>query len=124
MGKYVYVKYESEKFYSDGAGFSGIIGSLVNIKESTLENEESGNIARGFVARGYAKITDTAGETITVYADYDKTQSRSLGFVAYMLKNDKEEFSKDIYSAFTEKINYWAKVCASIFDPSREDVFN
>ncbi|MGN0172980.1 MAG: GDSL-type esterase/lipase family protein, partial [Acutalibacteraceae bacterium] len=48
-GKYVDVKFNSTTYYTDGE-FSGIVGSLVNIKDT--------NITRDFVGRGYVKVTD------------------------------------------------------------------
>ncbi len=121
-GKFVSVKYESKNYYSDtSTGFSGIVGSIVNIKESTASNKDSGNIAREFVARGYAKITDSTGETITIYADYNKEESRSLAFVSYMIKNDSDEFSKDIYAEFVEKIEFWASKYYLDKDPTVDD---
>ncbi len=87
--RYADVKYTSNEYYEEGT-FSGIVGSIVNIRESTTQNQKSGNILRYFVARGYAKITDSKNNTTIVYADYNKDSARSLGFVAYMFKNDNK----------------------------------
>ncbi len=107
-GEYVDVKYNSTTYYSDANGFNGIVGSIVNIKESTTSNPKNGNILRYFVARGYAKITDEKGNTEIVYADYSKSNPRSLGLVAFRFKADVNESNVEVYNKFAEKLDKWA----------------
>jgi len=118
---FVDVKYQSNDYYTEGTEFSGIVGSIVNIKESTTANPNSGNIVRNFVARGYAKITDKSGASLVFYADYEKHNGRSLGYVSQMLRNDTDEFTKDIYAQFAEKVNFWADRFVIDSDPNGSD---
>ena len=119
--RYVDVKYTSNEYYEEGA-FSGIVGSIVNIRESTTQNQKSGNILRYFVARGYAKITDSKNNTTIVYADYNKDSARSLGFVAYMFKNDNQ--NSELYLANAEKVDKWASFYEEALDPSGDDLWD
>ena len=109
-GKYVDVAYKANEYYTEG-NFTGIVGSIVNIKESnTAFSAENGNIAREFVGRGYVKVTKDGTTTIT-YADYSDSNiannSRSVAYVSYKLVQDTEifnQYSKDIQ----EKVKKWA----------------
>lgn len=118
---YVDVKYLSEEYYTDDSGFSGIVGSIVNIKETTISNPTSGNIGRYFVARAYAKIIDEKGNTTVVYADYSMNAPRSLGFVAYILKNDSSQTAQELYQSYSSLIDKWALHYVDIIDPSKQD---
>lgn len=75
----VAVKYQYGSFYTEGEGdnaFSGIVGSLVGIKEDNTSFDTTyGNINRDFVARGYVKVGDT-------YYYSSTTATRSLGYIA------------------------------------------
>ena len=115
------VKYLADEYYTESSGFSGIVGSIVNIQESTTSNPTSGNIARYFVARGYAKITDDKSNTTVVYADYSMNKPRSLGYVAYMLKNDTSEVAQALYQAFSSDVDRWAYTYLLKKDPFEED---
>lgn len=67
------VKFESDTFYSDNYGFTGVVGSIVDIQTQ--------NTDLNFVGRGYVKIGDT------YY--YSKTYSvRSLKTIATAYRND------------------------------------
>ena len=109
-GKYVDVAYKASEYYTEG-NFTGIVGSIVNIKEAnTAYSAENGNIAREFVGRGYVKVTKDGKTTIT-YADYSdgniSNNSRSLAYVSYKLVQNTEifnQYSKDIQ----EKVEKWA----------------
>ena len=85
---------------------------LIFIVAISLEN---------FVARGYAKISDKAGNSVMIYADYDKHQARSLGYVANVLKNDTEEYSKDMYDDFRERVDTWVQKFKESSDPLGSD---
>ncbi len=118
--RYVDVKYTSNEYFEEGT-FSGIVGSIVNIKESTTQNQKSGNILRYFVARGYAKITDSKNNTTIVYADYTKASPRSLGYVAYMFKNDNQ--NNALYLANAEKVDKWVSLYEGSIDPNEDDIW-
>lgn len=101
-GEYIDVEYTSEKYYTEGE-FSGIVGSIVNIKEE--------NIARDFVGRGYAKVTKD-GVTNIYYADYAdgdiSNNTRSLKSVANALINDTSVSAQSLYAAFKDLVDKWA----------------
>ncbi len=99
-GNMVYVPYDSETYYTDGS-FSGIVGSLVSIKDY--------NLCRNFVARGYAKITDEDGNEVIVYADYDKTQPRNIAGVADAFIADETSGYADLDADKKALVNKWAK---------------
>ena len=100
---YVDVPFESEKYFEQG-DFSGVVGSIIDIKPE--------NITREFVGRGYAKITKD-GVTIIEYANYNNSDiannSRSLAYVAYMFKNDATSFYGDLAANIKELVDSWAK---------------
>lgn len=100
--KYIDVKFTSSKYYSE-TDFSGVVGSIVNIKEE--------NISRDFVGRGYAKVSKN-GETEIYYADYVEgsvaNHSRSLKTVSKALINDSSESAQSLYEAYKELIDKWA----------------
>lgn len=121
QGQFVDVKYNSTTYYSDATGFSGIVGSIVNIKESTASNPTNGNVLRYFVGRGYAKITDEKGNTEIIYADYNKSTPRSLGLVAFRFKADFSDSIADLYPAFAEKVDKWALAYELAKDASEND---
>ena len=78
--KAVNVKYQAKnedgsyKYYTEGSNFSGIVGTIANVKEA--------NITRDFVGRGYVKVTKGENTTIS-YADINvESSARSLKTVA------------------------------------------
>ena len=89
------VKYVAEnsdgsfKYYQGINGWSGVVGSIVNVKDT--------NISRSFVARGYVKVTD-GDNSYTYYADYYDgnmtNNTRSLQYVASALKNDTANYER------------------------------
>ena len=91
--EHIDVKYEAKnsdgsfKYYEDGRGRSGVVGSIVEIKDE--------NIAQSFVGRGYVKVTVGENSYIS-YADYydGKTanNTRSLQYVASALKKDAANY--------------------------------
>lgn len=89
------VKYEAQngdgsfKYFDEGKGWSGVVGSIIEIKDE--------NITKSFVGRGYVKVT--VGEnTYISYADYYNADiannARSLQFVASALKTDTANYNK------------------------------
>lgn len=90
----------SIKYFTDSTDFSGIVGSITNIRETEKDSDgdTNGNIDRDFVGRAYVKIIN--GEESTYY--YSATTStRSLARVAYDYKNS------DNYVA-NENVEKWA----------------
>lgn len=89
-GSFVDVEFNSDTYFTQN-DFTGVVGSLINIKETTTDNTESGNITREFVGRGYVKVI-VDGTTYIYYAKYYNdditTNSRSLQLVSTKLKND------------------------------------
>lgn len=109
---YIDVKYNSESYYEDSTGFSGIVGSIVGIKESnTVWSATTGNITRDFVGRGYVKVT-LNGESYINYAAFAsenvENNTRSLKTVASSLKSDSSVY-ESLGEAIREKIDFWAE---------------
>lgn len=109
--KYLDVKYTANSYYTED-DFRGIVGSIVNIKESnTSYDKVSGNITREFVGRGYAKVTWKGREVISyaTYANNDiVNNSRSLAYVSKMLQSDLKVYEElDINKR--NLIDKWAK---------------
>ena len=50
-----------------------------------------------------------------------KTNSQKEGYVSQMLRNDTDEFTKDIYAQFAEKVNFWADRFVIDSDPNGSD---
>lgn len=100
---YVDVKFKSEKYFEQGE-FSGVVGSIVSIKDT--------NLSREFVGRGYAKITKD-GVTTIEYANYSNgsidNNARSLVYVAYMFKNDANSNYHNLAKDIKEKVDFWAE---------------
>ncbi|MGN0114119.1 MAG: hypothetical protein ACI396_02205, partial [Acutalibacteraceae bacterium] len=100
---YVDVPFESEEYFVQG-DFSGVVGSIIDIKPE--------NITREYIGRGYAKITKD-GVTTIEYANYNNSDiannSRSLAYVAYMFKNDTTSFYGDLAENIKELVDSWAK---------------
>ena len=110
--KFVDVKYTSNNYYTDSTGFSGIVGSIVNIKENNSSwSTASGNITRKFVGRGYVKVTkdDTTVISYANYYDNDiKQNTRSLRSVSLSLQDNSSEYNS-LEEAIKNKVNYWAE---------------
>ena len=110
--KAVNVKYQARnedgtvKYYTED-GFSGIVGTIANIKESnTAYSATSGNITRDFVARGYVKVTKGTDEYVS-YADVDLSQSgRSLKTIAAATIGTA--FYEGLSSDLQAKVDAWA----------------
>ena len=105
---YLDIPYTYDSYYQEGS-FEGIVGSIVNIKETTVANPTSGNITRDFVGRGYVKVTYN-DETVISYADYASgnidNNTRSLAQVSFMLKNDPNQTA--LYNAHKADVDRWA----------------
>ncbi len=105
---YLDIPYTYDSYYQEGS-FEGIVGSIVNIKETTVANPTSGNIARDFVGRGYVKVTYN-DETVISYADYASgnidNNTRSLAQVSFLLKNDSNQTA--LYNAHKTDVDRWA----------------
>ena len=106
---YVTVPYNHLNGYYNEGDFTGIVGSIVNIKETTVANPTSGNITRDFVGRGYVKVTYN-DETVISYADYASgnidNNTRSLAQVSFLLKNDSNQTA--LYNAHKTDVDRWA----------------
>ncbi len=109
--KAIDVKYQAKatdgknfKYYTEKGGFSGIVGTIANVKEA--------NIAREFVGRGYVKVTKDGKTTIT-YAKYAENNitnnSRSLAYVAYKMTTEQPEELKQYSETIQDKVSKWAK---------------
>ena len=105
---YLDIPYTYDSYYQEGS-FEGIVGSIVNIKETTVANPTSGNITRDFVGRGYVKVTYN-DETVISYADYASgnidNNTRSLAQVSFLLKNDPNQTA--LYNAHKADVDRWA----------------
>ncbi|MBQ4155367.1 MAG: family 16 glycosylhydrolase [Clostridia bacterium] len=93
--KFIDVKYESDKLYQD-SDFSGIVGSIVNIKEH--------NIGRNFVGRGYLKLTKDSKTTI-IYSDSISTCSAK--FIASKIQ-EFDNWEENYTQEHINLINKWA----------------
>ena len=106
------VEFISDEYYTDDSGFSGIVGSIVDIKESgTSWSETSGNITRAFVGRGYIKVTKD-GKTVVSYADYANgdiaNNTRSMQYIANAYKSDTSSSYNDIDAEVRALVDKWA----------------
>ncbi|MBQ4155408.1 MAG: glycoside hydrolase family 5 protein [Clostridia bacterium] len=113
---YVTVPYDHNKgYYSDGS-FSGMVGSIVSIKDT--------NANVNFIGRGYIKITK-GDFTKTIYADYVDNNylnhSRAVSFVAYSLREDVEVYES--FVDFKDVIDHYADLYIDPIDPSDNDKF-
>ena len=97
---------EDEKWYTEDT-FSGMVGSLVNIKDA--------NILRKFIGRGYATVT-IGGVTKTVYANYiDNVVNNNTRSIAYIASKVAESGS-DSYLANKDIVDKYA----TMYDVSKE----
>lgn len=103
---------EDGKWYTEET-FSGMVGSLVNIKSTT--ETVTGNELRKFVGRGYATVT-IGGVTKTVYADYYNdsvvNNTRSIAFLAKSLADS----GSDLYNANKDMVDKFA----TMYDSAKE----
>lgn len=109
-GKAVKVQFTASDYYN---GTSNVIaGSMTSIREQTTSNPTSGNIARNFVGRGYAIVTDSKGNKVYSYAeyfDYDvANNTRSVAYIAAMYKNDANSSYPQLASSYAEVVDRWA----------------
>ncbi|MGN0174577.1 MAG: hypothetical protein ACI39F_09070, partial [Acutalibacteraceae bacterium] len=111
VGKFVDVEYKSNSYYTDSTGFSGVVGSIINIKEiNTSWSTQTGNITRGFIGRGYVKVT-LDGESYINYASYTgnniENNTRSLKSLSSTLLSDADTYNS-LSEELQAKINSWA----------------
>lgn len=124
--KYINIPYTAKTYYEDSSiDFIGIVGSIVNIKESTTVNVTSGNIARDFVGRGYLILKDSSGNTIsTEYADYANSvvanNTRSLKTIAFALANDTDTQAQELYNSHKTLIDKWKN--ALVYHPETIEI--
>ncbi len=113
---YVTVPYDQSKGYYNDGSFSGVVGSIVNIKDT--------NANVNFIGRGYIKITK-GDFSKTIYADYVDNNylnhSRAVSFVAYSLREDVEVYES--FVDFKEVIDHYADLYIDPIDPSDNDKF-
>lgn len=105
----VNVAYTADTYYTEKE-FTGVVGSLVNIKDK--------NINRRFVGRGY--VTVTLGDyTKTIYADYYdsnvKNNTRTVAYLAKAVAADTEYYASldEAHKAIVDKF-------ATAYDESQE----
>lgn len=123
--KFIDVQYKADDYYTEN-DFTGIVGSIVNIKENNTDfSLYSGNITRAFVGRGYVKVTKN-GETVITYAEYADSDisnnSRSLKYVSEVLRNDSN--SSKIYNTYKDLIDKWADATLKKFDKTTDPFEN
>ena len=111
-GEYLNVEYQTEEYYTNDSGFSGIVGSIVNIIEKdTAWSATSGNITREFVGRGYVKVTKD-GKTVVSYAKYANgdvaNNTRSLQYIANAYKSDETSNYNTIDADVRALVDKWA----------------
>ena len=113
---YVTVPYNHLNGYYNEGDFTGIVGSIVNVKNS--------NACTKFIGRGYITITKDSFSK-TIYADYVENDylnhTRSIGFLAESLRQDSVAYAN--YSAFKTVIDHYADLYVGIMDPSGDDKF-
>ena len=113
---YVTVPYDQTKGYYTEDGFSGVVGSLVNIKDKNANVD--------FIGRGYVKVTK-GDFSKTIYADYVDgnvyNHSRSIGYIAYSISEDADVYENLV--AFKDVIDRYADFYVDPLDPSDNDKF-
>ncbi len=111
---YAVVPFESETYFSDGE-FSGIVGSIRNIKEN--------HAIWNFVGRGYAKVSFNGIEKVVYATGKDTLPERSICYIAFCLKNDTNEY--ELYSNEQKSmIDYYYRLYVKNHDPYGEDIFD
>ena len=113
---YVTVPYDQTKGYYKEDGFSGVVGSIVNIKDKNANVD--------FIGRGYVKVTK-GDFSKTIYADYVDNNiynhSRNVAFVAYSISEDADVYES--LEAFKDVIDRYAYFYVDPLDPSDNDKF-
>ena len=111
---YAVVPYMSDAYFSDSE-FSGIVGSIRNIKEN--------HAIWNFVGRGHAKVSYNGIEKIVYATGKDQLPERSICYIAYCLKNDINAYESylDDQKAI---IDYYYKLYVNFKDPYGEDIFD
>ena len=113
---YVTVPYDQTKGYYKEDGFSGVVGSIVNIKDKNANVD--------FIGRGYVKVTK-GDFSKTIYADYVDNNiynhSRNVAFVAYSISEDADVYENLV--AFKDVIDRYADFYVDPLDPSDNDKF-
>ena len=100
INKYLVVPYEKDLV--DGC----FKGSLVKIMETSLYDAVSGNMNRGFVGRGYAKISK-GDKTTTIYAELNDN-IRSVSQISYAYKNDVNSDYSSLSDTLKSYVEKWA----------------
>lgn len=100
------------KYFEDGTGFVGFVGSIINIKLCTSKNYDNGNKKRDFVARGYVKVTDKDGNQTITYASYAggniANNTRRLFDLATAYKKDATGGYNKLDAATKKLVDEWA----------------
>ena len=114
---YVTVPFTSQNTYYTEGTFTGVVGSIVNVKDK--------NAAARFIGRGY--ITITKGTfTKTIYADYASddvsNNTRSIGLIAQSIRQDTDLYAS-YSSAYKNVIDHYADLYLGVTDPSGDDKF-
>ena len=114
---YVTVPFTSQNTYYTEGTFTGVVGSIVNVKDK--------NAAARFIGRGY--ITITKGTfTKTIYADYANddilNNTRSIGLIAQSIRQDTDLYAS-YSSAYKNVIDHYADLYLGVTDPSGDDKF-
>lgn len=107
--KKVNVEFRASTYYTEN-NFTGVVGSLVNIKDS--------NINRRFVGRGY--VTVTLGDySKTIYADYyNSNVKNNTRTVAYLAKSVVED--TEYYESLNNSQKSIVDKFATAYDESKE----
>lgn len=113
---YADVVYSSLNYYKEES-FSGIVGSIVNIKDD--------HVVWNYVGRGYAQVV-VNGITKYIYAQSDtKLPSKSIGYISFMLKKDSSSFNalSEINQSIVNR--YYDLYCNyyELNDPYKSDKF-
>ncbi|MGN0174042.1 MAG: hypothetical protein ACI39F_06340 [Acutalibacteraceae bacterium] len=97
---------EENTWYNQN-GDDCIVGSLVNIKQTT--ETVKGNELRKFVGRGYVTVT-ISGITKTIYADYFggsvSNNTRTISYLANMIRENDDT----LYEQYQATIDYYANL--------------
>ena len=104
---------EENTWYNQN-GDDCIVGSLVNIKQTT--ETVKGNELRKFVGRGYVTVT-ISGITKTIYADYFGgsvlNNTRTVSYLANMIRTN-DTADDNLYEQYQATIDYYANLYSQI----------
>ena len=113
---YLTVPYNHKIGYYTEDSFSGVVGSLTNVKDKNTNVD--------FIGRGYVKVTK-GDFSKTIYADYVDgnvyNHSRSIGYIAYSISEDADVYENLV--AFKDVIDRYADFYVDPLDPSDNDKF-